>query len=154
MGAGPAGLETARVAATAGRDVTVFDAGERVGGKVKDGSGDFGGIPGFVGAAEWLEGAVADLNVDVRRMPMHAIVRITAGSVVLAHYDSRRETVLDDVHAAVWVGPQVPNDPLARELEAAGADVAVTVIGDARSPRRIRIRNAIREGYDFARRLG
>jgi len=262
VGAGPAGLEAARVATEAGHNVTVFESEDRVGGKVKAGIGDYGGIPGFVGAATWLESAVSDLNVDVRRsvsatpelilgeapdavliaagatptlptvkhdgsvklvvslddldsdlsgrtvvmfdedghywaaqvaeelalrgarvilstrffepfrelpsvskiaslkrlderdaviVPMHEIVKIVDGTVVLAHYDSRRETVVPNVHAAVWVGPQIPNDSLVAALAASGADVAVTVIGDARSPRRIR--NAIREGYDFARRL-
>ena len=261
VGAGPAGLEAARVAAEAGHTVIVFEASDRVGGKVKAGIGDYGGIPGLVGAGTWLEAALSDLLVDVRLnaeatvelilgevpdavviaagatptlptvvhdgsvqlvvslddldedlsgrtvvmfdedghywaaqvaeelalrgatvvvstrffepfrelpivskiaalkrldeheaviLPLHEIVRIVDGAVVLAHYDSRREIVLADVHAAVWVGPQVPNDSLVGELASSG--VAVTVIGDARSPRRIR--NAIREGYDFSRRLG
>ena len=263
VGGGPAGLEAARVAAERGHSVTVLESESRVGGKVKEGVGDMGGIPGYVGAAVWLEAAVTALGVDVQVntmatadriiadapdvvliaagatpviprlanqdgsvllcvdladldddltgltvvmfdedghywaaqaaeelalrgahvvvstrffepfrelpsvskiaalkrldlsdaeiIPMHELVRIENSSVVLAHYDSRRERAIDDVHAVVWIGPQVPNDGLKQQLSALAPDLEVAVIGDARSPRRIR--HAIREGNDFGRRV-
>jgi 2,4-dienoyl-CoA reductase-like NADH-dependent reductase (Old Yellow Enzyme family) len=82
-------------------------------------------------------------------VPMHELVRFEAGGAVIRHYDSRRERVVPDVHAALWVGPQLPQDALVAELAPSG--VTTHLIGDARSPRRIR--NAIREAFDLANRL-
>lgn len=80
---------------------------------------------------------------------MHELVRFVSGGAVLRHYDSKRERHLEAVHAAVWVGHQVPEDGIVDALRASG--VETHVIGDARSPRRIR--NAIREAFDLANRL-
>jgi 2,4-dienoyl-CoA reductase-like NADH-dependent reductase (Old Yellow Enzyme family) len=84
-------------------------------------------------------------------VPMHELVRLQAGTAVLCHYDSRRERIVRQVGAAVWVGPQRARSEVAAALDAVRPELPVHVIGDARSPRRIR--NAIREGYDTARRI-
>lgn len=81
--------------------------------------------------------------------PMHELVRFEGGDAVLAHYDSRREHRIPGVSAALWVGQQEPIDTLAVQLEDSG--LTTYLIGDARSPRRIR--NAIREAHDLANRL-
>jgi 2,4-dienoyl-CoA reductase-like NADH-dependent reductase (Old Yellow Enzyme family) len=65
VGGGPAGLETARVAATRGHHVVLFERGGRLGGHVLTAAM----IPNreeFAGIARWLEGQVGALAVDVR----------------------------------------------------------------------------------------
>ncbi|MCS0499826.1 oxidoreductase [Protaetiibacter mangrovi] len=84
-------------------------------------------------------------------IPMHELVRFEDGTAVLCHYDSRRERVVPDVHAAVWVGPQHARSELVARVGELRPGLPVHLIGDARAPRRIR--NAIREGYELGRRV-
>ncbi|WP_353808310.1 FAD-dependent oxidoreductase [Agromyces sp. SYSU T00194] len=66
VGAGPAGLEFARVAAGRGHDVVVLEAADAPGGKARPGVGDIGGHDGYARAAEWLDADVRRLGVDLR----------------------------------------------------------------------------------------
>ena len=66
IGAGPAGLEAARVLAERGHSVVLFEAQDRVGGQVvlaakaSERQAELGGITG------WLEAEIAHLGVDLR----------------------------------------------------------------------------------------
>ncbi|WP_152048903.1 oxidoreductase [Aureimonas psammosilenae] len=65
IGAGPGGLEAARVSAERGHDVTLYEAGERCGGQVLLASSTaWRGALGQV--TQWLEHEVRRLGVDVR----------------------------------------------------------------------------------------
>ncbi|MCD2112471.1 mycofactocin system FadH/OYE family oxidoreductase 1 [Rhodococcus rhodochrous] len=64
VGAGPAGLEAARVAATRGHRVVLVEADERVGGTIAAVSR--GGRPDFAALVEWLEQQCLESGVDIR----------------------------------------------------------------------------------------
>lgn len=81
-------------------------------------------------------------------LPMHEIVRVSAGGLDVRHYDSHRGGRLDDIDGVVWVGPQVPEDALVAALAQRLPEVPTHVIGDAFAPRRLR--HAIKEGFDLA----
>ncbi len=81
------------------------------------------------------------------------VARASNGSVVLRHYLTEREEIVDDVAAVVWVGPSRPNTNLAEELRAAGLEKPqIRVIGDAFAPRRLA--NALVEAHTAARAIG
>jgi 2,4-dienoyl-CoA reductase-like NADH-dependent reductase (Old Yellow Enzyme family) len=76
VGAGPAGLEAARVAATRGNEVMVLERAERVGGQLLT----WGRLPGrgvFEDAVSWWRGRLDELGVDV-----HTGVEATAETVL------------------------------------------------------------------------
>lgn len=83
--------------------------------------------------------------------PMHELVEFSHGAAVLRHYDSGRRRRIENVQAAVWVGPQRAEDSLRALIQERSPELDVRLIGDARSPRRIR--NAIREGYEVGRTI-
>jgi len=66
VGAGPAGLEAARVSALKGHDVTLFEARARLGGALALWA-DLPGREDFRKAIEWWEREIARLGVEVRR---------------------------------------------------------------------------------------
>ncbi|HEX4892293.1 MAG TPA: FAD-dependent oxidoreductase [Hyphomicrobiaceae bacterium] len=85
--------------------------------------------------------------------PNHYVARASNGGVVLRHYLTEREEVIDDVAAVVWVGPATPNFALAEELRAAGLEATrLRVVGDAFQPRRLA--NALVEAHAAARAIG
>ncbi|WP_349536108.1 mycofactocin system FadH/OYE family oxidoreductase 1 [Rhodococcus rhodochrous] len=64
VGAGPAGLEAARVAAMRGHRVVLVEADERVGGTIAAVS--CGGRPDFAALVDWLEQQCRESGVDIR----------------------------------------------------------------------------------------
>ncbi|MGU3584751.1 mycofactocin system FadH/OYE family oxidoreductase 1 [Rhodococcus sp. C26F] len=64
VGAGPAGLEAARVAAMRGHRVVLVEANERVGGTIAAVSR--GGRPDFAALVDWLEQQCLESGVDIR----------------------------------------------------------------------------------------
>lgn len=81
------------------------------------------------------------------------VARASNGGVVLAHYLTGREEVIEDVAAVVWVGTAMPNSDLAEDLRAAGIEGnRIRVIGDAVSPRRLA--HALSEANAAARAIG
>lgn len=86
VGAGPAGLEAARVAATRGHQVTLFEAEPTVGGQVRyaaraDGRRD------FLGYVDWLSRENGRLGVDVRlnvEFNVVDVVRSEADAIIVA----------------------------------------------------------------------
>lgn len=88
-----------------------------------------------------------------RARPNHFVARASNGGVVLAHYLTGREEIIDDVAAIVWVGAAIPNGALAEDLRAAGLEGhRVRVVGDAVSPRRLA--HALAEAHAAARAIG
>jgi 2,4-dienoyl-CoA reductase-like NADH-dependent reductase (Old Yellow Enzyme family) len=65
VGGGPAGMEAARVAATAGHRVILFEAGAQLGGKLQIAK-RAPGLQTIGDIADWLERQVYQLGVDVR----------------------------------------------------------------------------------------
>ncbi len=65
VGGGPAGMEAARVAATAGHNVILFEAAARLGGKLQI-ARRAPGLHAIGDIAEWLERQIYQLGVDVR----------------------------------------------------------------------------------------
>ncbi|MEM7750867.1 MAG: FAD-dependent oxidoreductase, partial [Pseudomonadota bacterium] len=81
------------------------------------------------------------------------IARVEAGNVILRHYLTERETVLDNVAAIIWVGAATPNSNLAVELRNAGIQKhRIHLIGDAFAPRRLS--HALTEAHTVARQIG
>ena len=79
VGAGPAGLEAARVSALRGHDVVLFEAADRTGGQVNIAAratwrGDLGDVVG------WLDGQVRKLGVDVRLNVLAEAEHVLAGA--------------------------------------------------------------------------
>ncbi len=66
VGGGPAGLEAARVAALRGHRVTLFEAGDRLGGQVVL-AARAGWRKDMIGIVDWLAGELDHLGVDIRR---------------------------------------------------------------------------------------
>jgi len=130
LGGGAVGLETAHFLAVKGKKVTVLEATGRFG-------GDMGAIHAF-----YLRRFLKELNV---RMERFAPVREATDREILYSREGE-EMVLKGFDSLVVALGTRPDRSLADELEAAGAGIAVTVIGDARSPRKAL--EAIREGFD------
>ena len=66
------------------------------------------------------------------------VARTSNGGVILAHYLTAREEVVEDVAAIVWVGSAHANGSLADELRDAGVEkIRIRIVGDAYSPRRL-----------------
>lgn len=65
IGGGPAGLEAARVCALRGHDVTLFEAGDRLGGQVVL-AARAGWRKDMIGIVDWLASELDRLGVDVR----------------------------------------------------------------------------------------
>jgi len=130
LGGGAVGLETAHFLASKGKKVTVLEATGRFG-------GDMGAIHAF-----YLRRFLKELNV---RMERFAPVREATDREILYSREGE-EMVLKGFDSLVVALGTRPDRSLADELEAAGAGIAVTVIGDARSPRKAL--EAIREGFD------
>ena len=86
----------------------------------------------------------------VQMRPTMFVDRIEEGRVVLRHFFSEREEVLEDCAAVVWIGHQRVNDALVQPLREIGT-LDVHVIGDALSPRRMIA--AVREGHDVGHRI-
>jgi 2,4-dienoyl-CoA reductase (NADPH2) len=85
--------------------------------------------------------------------PNHFVARASNGGVVLRHYLTGREEVVDDAAAVIWVGPAHSESSLAEALESAGLERArIRVVGDAFQPRRLA--NALVEGHAAARAIG
>jgi NADPH-dependent 2,4-dienoyl-CoA reductase/sulfur reductase-like enzyme len=114
VGGGPGGMEAARVAATRGHRVVLFERGPRLGSMVYTAArvpnrGEFEGI------AQWLEGQIRSLGVDVRvnsAADIEAIRREQPDAVVVAT-GSRPQ-------APGWVNGHIPavaaQDALAQGL--------------------------------------
>ena len=85
--------------------------------------------------------------------PNMAVARASNGGVVLTHYLTGREEVIEDVAAVVWVGAARANGDLAEELLSAGIEKSrLRTIGDAFSPRRLP--QALTEAHAAARAVG
>ena len=65
VGAGPGGLEAARVSAERGHEVVLFERAERVGGQIHL-TTKLGWRQGIAGIHQWLESQVGKLGVDLR----------------------------------------------------------------------------------------
>jgi hypothetical protein len=85
--------------------------------------------------------------------PNMFVARTSNGGVVLSHYLTGREEVVEDVAAIVWVGAAKANGALAEELREAGVEkTRIRVVGDAFSPRRLP--QALVEAHAAARAIG
>ncbi len=81
------------------------------------------------------------------------IARAEKGNIVVRHYLTERESVIEDVAAVVWVGAATPNSSLAVELREAGIEKhRIHLIGDAFAPRRLA--HALTEAHTVARQIG
>lgn len=65
VGGGPAGLEAARVAALRGHEVTLFEAGAKLGGQLLIAS-RIGWRRDLIGIVDWLQAEIERLGVDIR----------------------------------------------------------------------------------------
>ena len=81
------------------------------------------------------------------------IARVEKGNVVVCHYLTDRERVIENVAAIVWVGAATPNSKLAVELREAGIQKhRIHLIGDAFAPRRLA--HALTEAHTIGRQIG
>jgi 2,4-dienoyl-CoA reductase-like NADH-dependent reductase (Old Yellow Enzyme family) len=93
-----------------------------------------------------------DKRGAVLKPNMH-VARTSNGGVILAHYLTQREEVVEDVAAIVWVGSAHANGSLADELRDAGVEkIRIRTVGDAFSPRRLP--QALVEAHAAARAIG
>ena len=86
VGAGPAGLKTAEVAASRGHDVVVLERSAVVGGRLRYAT-TFGRAAALGGSIDWLQGRLADLGVEVRlgvEADVDAVLALGPDAVVLA----------------------------------------------------------------------
>ncbi len=85
--------------------------------------------------------------------PNMFVARAANGSVVLSHYLTGREEIVEGVAAIVWVGNARPSGRLAEELRELGSGkLKVHVVGDAFSPRRLS--HALVEAHAAGRAVG
>ena len=81
------------------------------------------------------------------------VARTSNGGVILSHYLTQREEVVENVAAIVWVGSAQPNGSLADELQDAGIEkIRIRTVGDAFSPRRLP--QALVEAHAAGRAIG
>ena len=119
VGAGPAGLEAARVCALRGHQVTMFEAGSRPGGQILL-AARAGWRKDLIGIADWLASEIGYLGVDLRLnrlageeevKALHPdIVVIATGGVPNAGFlpdDAPVNSVWDLLGGTVPVGEQV-----------------------------------------------
>lgn len=75
IGGGPAGLEAARVSAERGNQVTLFEAGSKLGGQIR-----IAALAGWrrdlIGIVDWYEERLQDLGVDIRWNTMAGLAEI------------------------------------------------------------------------------
>jgi len=130
LGGGAVGLETAHFLACRGKEVTVLEA-----------TGHFGGDMGVINAF-YLRRFLRERKV---RMERFALVReVTDREILFSREgEEKRMTGFDAVVVALGARP---DRTLADELDASGSGIEMTVIGDARSPRKAL--EAVREGFD------
>ena len=86
VGAGPAGLKAAEVAASRGHDVVVLERSDVVGGRLRYAT-TFGRAAALGGSIDWLQGRLADLGVEVRlgvEADVDAVLALGPDAVVLA----------------------------------------------------------------------
>jgi hypothetical protein len=132
VGGGPAGLESARVAAMRGHDVVLFEARGHLGGQLRL----WAGLPGrelIAEATEWYAREVGRLGVNVRlgsRATRDAVLAESPDSVVIAtgaHYSRRgesgfRHTPIPGVQSSIV---SVPEDILEHRLRPRGSVVVL-----------------------------
>jgi hypothetical protein len=81
------------------------------------------------------------------------VARIESGAVVLAQYQTGRETRLPGVAAVLWSGAAIPNAGLYNDLRSSGIEThRLHLVGDAFAPRRLI--HALTEAHNIARRIG
>ena len=147
IGAGPGGLEAARVAAERGMDVTVLERADRVGGQMHDYAA-MARAPHLLDHLAWLERELARLGVRIRLGTDGAeaagrVVRATGAETVLPpDLGALSVPVLTDVdvlRGAAVSGPVIVHDAEGRQRGAAiaailaerGHDVTLVVPNDA-----------------------
>lgn len=91
--------------------------------------------------------ALDELGVDI--VPVTWFSRVEGRSVVLAHYLTGREQVIEDVDTIIHIGRAQVEDGLYRELE--GQVPELFLVGDAYQPRRIH--DAVMEGHRVGRAI-
>jgi 2,4-dienoyl-CoA reductase-like NADH-dependent reductase (Old Yellow Enzyme family) len=112
VGAGPAGLKAAEVAARIGHDVILIERRPRVGGQIRlaasvDGRGEIGGV------VTHLEGQVAKLGVDLRLGWAPTVGEITAlapDHVIVATGSAPAPEIIGNVARGVWDTPGLDLD--------------------------------------------
>ena len=81
------------------------------------------------------------------------IARIEDQAVILAQYQTGRETRLENIAAVLWSGAATPNSGLYNDLKALGVeDHRLHLVGDSFAPRRLI--HALTEAHNVARRIG
>ncbi len=136
VGAGPAGLEAARVAAERGHAVTVYERGEAAGGAVRHAAATLPGRERLGLAVDWLEARLRALNVAIRTgvAVTAELVREEAPAAVIIATGGRRSdrapyTVEDGAvvrSPREVIGGAVPAEPgRAVILDARGDQVAM-----------------------------
>jgi 2,4-dienoyl-CoA reductase-like NADH-dependent reductase (Old Yellow Enzyme family) len=112
VGAGPAGLKAAEVAARIGHDVTLIERRPRVGGQIRlaasvDGREEIGGV------VTHLEGQVAKLGVDLRLGWAPTVTEITAlapDHVIIATGSAPSAEIVGNIARGVWDTPGLDLD--------------------------------------------
>ena len=148
VGAGPAGLETARVAAERGHDVVLFERSERLGGAIRIAC-LAPGWEAYENSVDWLERQVRKLPIELRigeEATAEAVAALVPDAVVIATGAVTRRpyltgadlpltvTVADVLTGARPIGPRVvildetgytPGPKAADALSLAGHDVEI-----------------------------
>jgi 2,4-dienoyl-CoA reductase (NADPH2) len=149
VGGGPAGLETARVAAERGHDVTLIERDERL-----------GGLAAIAGPnaplVEWLAAEVARLGVTVRTgssdVPADAgiLVQATGSRPAPPEYRVTEPAVVHDVVDVARDPARLPDDGDVVVLDPIGGPIAVAV-AEALGPRAVLVTQDQIAGNELAR---